>query len=185
MIAVLGAVLLVTLAWKAYSPYFGARPTERIVKATPVNLNAADRAELLQIPGVGPAMAETILAHRAKNGRFESIDELDTLPGIGPKSVEKLRPWLAIGPVAARTLVDGSVEKLERKPAPKAAPTLININSASVEVLLTLPGIGAKLAERIIAERTKMRFITVEDLNRVPGIGAKTIEKLRPFITIQ
>lgn len=182
LIAVLGAVLLAALAWKAYSPHFGARPTERATAAKPVNLNAADRAELLQIPGVGPAMVDTILAHRQKHGRFESLDELDTLPGIGPKTVEKLRPWLAIGPGSPRTLVSEPVEKLERKQPPKSTSTLINVNTASAEELQTLPGIGPKLAERIIAERTKMRFVSADDLDRVPGIGLKTVEKLRPLV---
>jgi competence ComEA-like helix-hairpin-helix protein len=55
----------------------------------------------------------------------------------------------------------------------------VELNSASFEELQTLPGIGPKLAERIMAHRP---FETVEDLDKVPGIGAKTIERLRPLV---
>ena len=58
-------------------------------------------------------------------------------------------------------------------------PALINLNSASTEELISLPAVGPKLAERIIAARP---FNSVEDLKKVPGIGPKTFEKLRPLI---
>ena len=57
LLAVLAVALLAMLAWRAYSPRFTARPTELVTVATPVDVNAADRGELLQIPGVGPATA--------------------------------------------------------------------------------------------------------------------------------
>jgi len=58
----------------------------------------------------------------------------------------------------------------------------VELNSASFEELQTLPGIGPKLAERILAHRP---FKTVEDLDKVPGIGAKTIERLRPLVWVE
>ena len=60
----------------------------------------------------------------------------------------------------------------------------ININTASVEELLELPGIGPSLAERIIEHRTAQPFKTVEDLMEVKGIGGSKFEKIRDLITI-
>jgi competence ComEA-like helix-hairpin-helix protein len=57
-----------------------------------------------------------------------------------------------------------------------AAP--INLNTASQKELETLPGVGAKLAERIIQERQNKPFSSLEDLQRVPGIGKGKIKKL-------
>ena len=61
----------------------------------------------------------------------------------------------------------------------------INLNTAKVEEFAELPGIGEKLAERIVAyRRVHGRFRTVEDLREVKGIGKKRLDRLRPLIKI-
>lgn len=64
------------------------------------------------------------------------------------------------------------------------APTdaLININTARVEELVVLPGIGPSRAAAIIANRP---YASVAELERVPGIGPKTIAEFTPLITVQ
>ena len=57
-----------------------------------VNLNTATQAELEELPGVGPVMAGAILAWREENGNFGSVEELQEISGIGPKTYEKLAP---------------------------------------------------------------------------------------------
>jgi len=66
----------------------GAGPSS---PAPPVNLNTATPAELDTLDGVGPAMAAKIIEHRREHGGFGSVDELDEIPGIGPKRLETLR----------------------------------------------------------------------------------------------
>ncbi len=58
---------------------------------------------------------------------------------------------------------------------------LVNVNTASLELLTTLPGIGPAKAAAIIAERP---FNSVEELERVPGIGPKTMETVRPLVKV-
>ena len=61
----------------------------------------------------------------------------------------------------------------------------VNINTASLEELTTLPRIGPKIAERIIAFRGEHEgFKKVEEIMNVKGIGAKTYEKLAPLISL-
>ena len=48
-------------------------------------------AELEELPGVGPAIAQRILEHREKNGAFTSVDGLLEVSGIGPATLEKIR----------------------------------------------------------------------------------------------
>ena len=62
----------------------------------PLNLNTANAAQLEALPGVGPAMAQQILDARKQNGGFKSVDELDEVPGIGPKKMETLRPLVDV-----------------------------------------------------------------------------------------
>lgn len=61
-----------------------------------VNLNSADSAELQTLPGIGPAMAERILAHRDEHGPFGRVEELRAVSGIGPATMERLRDLVSV-----------------------------------------------------------------------------------------
>ena len=64
--------------------------------ANPVDLNTATQAQLEVLPGVGPKMAERIIAYRTENQRFRSVDELDEVKGIGEKRMETLKPLVKV-----------------------------------------------------------------------------------------
>jgi competence protein ComEA len=76
----------------------------------------------------------------------------------------------------------------QQSPAPAqalAATPAINLNTATVDQLETLPGIGRKTAERIIEYRTKSGgFKRIEDLMNVKGIGEKSFLKLKPLVVV-
>jgi competence protein ComEA len=61
----------------------------------------------------------------------------------------------------------------------------ININKAPLESLILIPGIGEKIAKRIIEEREKKKFSKIEDLLKVKGIGNKKIEKIKDYVIIK
>ena len=68
---------------------------------------------------------------------------------------------------------------------PKRSSTLVNINTATVQELDGLPGIGEHMAQRIVEYRQKNGpFKRLEDLMSVRGIGEKNFLKLKPLITI-
>lgn len=70
--------------------------------------------------------------------------------------------------------------------AAPAAPTgKVDINTASVEQLAALPGIGEKLAARIVEQRQRSGgFKSVQELMTVKGIGEKNLAKLEPQLTV-
>ncbi len=56
----------------------------------PVDINAAPAAQLVQLPGIGPVLAERIVTFRTENGPFRSLDQLLEVPGIGPAILDDL-----------------------------------------------------------------------------------------------
>ena len=65
-----------------------------------------------------------------------------------------------------------------------AAKSTVNLNTATVDQLTTLPGVGRKTAELIIEYRTKSGgFKKIEELMNVKGIGEKTFLKLKPLVS--
>lgn len=167
-----------------------------------LDLNEADRATLLQIPGVGEKMADRIITFREANGPFHSLQQLLEIQGIGSATLERLRPWVEVkGEVqptkasatkkqALIVRVDGPAKPPVSAPAnnaPAKSGNLagpIDINTASLEELQKLPKVGLKRAQQIIDARSKGPFRTLDDLRRIPGFGAKTLESLRPWIML-
>jgi competence ComEA-like helix-hairpin-helix protein len=62
-----------------------------------IDLNRASAAELEALPGVGAVKAAAIVAEREASGGFQSVDELESVRGIGPALIAKLRPLVTVG----------------------------------------------------------------------------------------
>jgi competence protein ComEA len=65
--------------------------------AAPLDLNRADAAALARLPGVGPVLAERIVAHRDLRGPFRSPEDLLHVPGVGEGRLARLRPLVRAG----------------------------------------------------------------------------------------
>lgn len=61
-----------------------------------IDLNSADATTLDALPRIGPALAERIVTWRDENGRFTSVDDLLSVPGIGEKIVDGLRDLVRV-----------------------------------------------------------------------------------------
>ncbi len=62
----------------------------------PVSLNSATAEQLDALPGIGPSLAQQIIAYREAQGPFTSVDQLTDVPGIGPSKMEQLRPLVVL-----------------------------------------------------------------------------------------
>jgi competence protein ComEA len=61
-----------------------------------VNINTASASQLETLPGIGPTYAKRIIDYRQSNGGFKSIEEIQNVKGIGPKTFEKLKDLITV-----------------------------------------------------------------------------------------
>lgn len=61
-----------------------------------VNLNTADEAAFMTLPGIGPSKAQAILSYRDEHGPFQTIEELKSVTGIGDKTFERLADMIFV-----------------------------------------------------------------------------------------
>lgn len=151
-----------------------------------IDPNVAGEEDLDRLPGVGAARAARIVREREENGPFGRVEDLARVSGIGPASIDRLRPFLRIA-----AGVGGSVRRTARArdaPDREARPpgTPLNLNRATASELRQLPGIGPVTADRIVAHREQHGlFRAAEDLIQVSGIGPRTFERLAPLVTVR
>ena len=134
----------------------GAMPVQAAKKADEpksvaalLDINSATQKELEAIKGVGPAIAEKIIAGRP----YKSVDELSKA-GLSAKAVEAMKPLVTVGKAQAapiKVTATKATAKSTSASAAKLAPgTKININTAVQATLEKLPEIGPVKAKAII-----------------------------------
>ncbi len=141
-----------------------------------LQVNKATAAELTQLSGIGPSLANRIITFRdqQKGQRIRSVDSLTQVKGISAAKLVKLSPFLTT----------------KAPPKPKK-PLSVNINTATEAQFLALPGVGASRAKAIIVHRDKMKqspykysrkFNQPRDLGQVAGISYGLAQKLTPML---
>jgi competence protein ComEA len=91
----------------------------------------------------------------------------------------------AIAAIALSAAAAGAQGRATTAKATATAVAPVNLNTATMDQLATIPGIGVKTAERIIAYREKNGgFKKIEDLMNVSGVGEKSFLKMKPLITV-
>ncbi|MGV8050542.1 MAG: helix-hairpin-helix domain-containing protein [Anaerolineaceae bacterium] len=81
-------------------------PTDEVTKGSQpvleinglVNINTATLEQLISLPGIGSTKASAIITYRADHGPFTQIDELLNVSGIGPVTLENIKPLITLGP---------------------------------------------------------------------------------------
>ena len=162
------------------------RRSELLASGERIDPNIADEVELDRLPGVGPALARAIAASRQNEGPFRSLQDLERVTGLGSSSVRRLAPHVALPESAGKSQPPGGEVGRSHEPESRGKwAERLNLNRASVEELVTLPGIGLARAQAIVRWREEQGpFRNIEALLEVPGIGQVTLERLRPHLDV-
>ncbi|HJS18946.1 MAG TPA: ComEA family DNA-binding protein [Anaerolineales bacterium] len=80
------------------SPVLGTPVPEVVTTTTElININTASVAELDTLPGIGPTTAQKIIDYRDQNGSFLNIEDIINVSGIGPASYERIKDLITVG----------------------------------------------------------------------------------------
>ena len=144
-------------------------------QAGKLNINRASVAQLEALPKVGKKTAQRIVDFCREKGGIKNLNELREIKGMSRKKIKGLAKFLT-----AR----GGVSRLKSyKPS---AQNRLNLNFATVDQLKALPGLGKKMAQKIIDFRNQNGgFFSLEELQEIPGLSDAKIRKFLPLVTLR
>ncbi|MGC9329465.1 MAG: ComEA family DNA-binding protein [Candidatus Hinthialibacter sp.] len=154
-------------------------------------LNQAGQDQLENLPGIGPVLAQRILQHKQKIGRFVDLDDIQDVSGIGKSKLDALldamktvpAPTPPPSPFFPRSASVLSPSILISTPAARGKKSM---NQATRDDLMKIPGIGDKTADAILRARAeKGGFQSWDDVDAIPGIGEKRVEQIRQFFLLE
>ncbi|HAE38333.1 MAG TPA: hypothetical protein DCG57_06810 [Candidatus Riflebacteria bacterium] len=136
-----------------------------------LNLNRTDLKSIRALPAMTPALAQRIYDFVQQRGEIKDMNELLGVKGFTKRRLRQLENYA--------TAVGGHSGQA-------AWGDKLNLNFATVDDIKVLPGVGKKLAEKIVDFRNRNGgFFSVEDLKEVPGLSEKTIKKFIDKIEVR
>jgi len=139
--------------------------------------------------GLREKTIRTIQNYRDKGGKFRTPEDLQKIYGLFPDEFARLAPFITIGSGGEKKDEPGSrVNAANGEKQSKiftARFTIVDINTADTSELIALPGIGSKLASRIIHFRDKLGgFYSVSQVGETFGLPDSTFQKIKPYLKL-
>ena len=138
--------------------------------------------------GIRDKTIETIQKYLSKGGHFYKPEDISKIWGLRPGDAERLIPYVRIEGSQKQYAGEnkGDLEKpVYSSPYKKALIQNVEINSADTSVFISLPGIGSKLAQRIINFRDKLGgFYSVDQLKETYGITDSEFTRIKPKLVV-
>ncbi len=166
----------------------------------PLNLNTATAAQLQQLPGIGEVLANAIVEFRRINGNFVNKQQLLEVAGIGETTLSEIEAYLYIEnelPLSTEpsptepptTIIETKTTTTEPTEPPTEAPTvepsMINLNTATAEQLLTLPGCDPVLADSILYLREHIHgFQNILEILYADGMTKELYLAWEPYLAV-
>ncbi len=182
VVLIIALIIMTAVGIKLSGKEKGIIFTNYDVKQSAEELNNEEKKETFICVDIDGAVINSGVYELIEGSRV--IDAIDLAGGLKEKAVTHNLNM-------ARKLVDG--EKIyiyEEGDAQIVSENILNgnklidINTASVDSLMTLPGIGEVYAKRIIDYRSNKKFTSIEEIKNIQGIGDKTFEKLKDLISV-
>ncbi len=149
--------------------------TQRVVSLFPFDPNTLTAEGWRQL-GIPDRTIRTIINYRTKGGRFRNTGDLQKMYGLKAADFERLAPFIRIETPPAYANSGKAFVKYV-----KAPPAIIDINQADTTAFISLPGIGSKLASRIINFRNKLGgFYSVNQVGETFGLPDSTFQLIKP-----
>lgn len=132
---------------------------------SPIDVNLADTAAFISLPGIGSKLSQRIISFRDKLGGFYSIDQVGETYLLPDSTFQKIKPRLSIT---------------------KTAIKKININTASIDEMKQHPYLRYNIANAIFQYRQQHgNFNSVEDVKKIMLVTADVFDKAFPYLTTQ
>jgi len=161
---------------KNYNPY---RAKVELFYFDPNTASANDWQRL----GVRDKTITTIQKYLSRGGHFYKAEDISKIWGLHPGETERLLPYVKIPPKENNYPQKNYEAKNFDKP--KSSFSIIDINTTDTSSLIALPGIGSKLAQRIINFRDKLGgFYKVEQVAETFGLPDSTFQKIKARLTL-
>lgn len=142
---------------------FPSTPYKRSFTIEPVDINRADTAALIALPGIGSKLAARIATFRDKLGGFYSIDQLRETYGLSDSTFQKIRTFLRIS----------------------GAPRKFPLNTVTRDELKQHPYFHWPLANAIITYRTQHgNFTSLEELKNIALVNDEVFGKIAPYLQV-
>ena len=144
--------------------------------------NTASAADWKRL-GLRDKTIGTIQNYLSKGGHFYKPEDISKIWGLHPDEVERLLPYVQMAAKENNYPQQQYETKVYDKP--KYSPAVIDINTADTAALIALPGIGSKLAQRIINFRDKLGgFYKTEQVCETFGLADSTFQKIKTRLTV-
>jgi len=141
--------------------------------------------------GLRDKTIQTIQNYIGKGGHFKKPEDLQRVYGLHKDEYERLAPYIKIetgGRESEKPLLKENKNTTEAQPEYRKTLryNIIDINTADTTVFISLPGIGSKLATRIINFRDKLGgFHTIEQVKETFGLPDSTFQKIKPYLVLE
>ncbi|RYY38298.1 MAG: hypothetical protein EOO08_15065 [Chitinophagaceae bacterium] len=173
-----------------WDPYEHRAPADRDAWRSaplfPFDPNELDAAGWKKL-GLTDRAVGTLVKYRERGGRFRKPEDLEKIWSLPARFVDRVLPYVRIGEAgAARTVAYPAGGARAAFPSERPAPALLSINEADSAAWERLPGIGAKLAARIVRYRERLGgFASVDQVAEVWGVPDSTFRALQAKLQLK